>query len=68
MSLTAPVAGWTAQQIVEAFPWNTAPRYLLHDRDGLFVNTIVSRRVASLGITDRRTEPRGPGRIPTWNG
>jgi transposase InsO family protein len=55
-----PTAAWTAQQIVEAFPWDTAPRYLLHDRDGLFVNAIVSRRVASLGITDRRTAPRAP--------
>src|SRR5437879_369259 len=24
-----PTAQWTAQQIVEAFPWDTAPRYLL---------------------------------------
>jgi putative transposase len=28
-----PTAGWTAQQIVEAFPGDTAPAYLLHDRD-----------------------------------
>ncbi len=28
-----PTADWTAQQIVEAFPWETAPRYLLHDRE-----------------------------------
>jgi hypothetical protein len=26
-----PTAQWTAQQIVEAFPWDTAPRYLLRD-------------------------------------
>jgi hypothetical protein len=24
-----PTAPWTAQQIVEAFPWDTAPQYLL---------------------------------------
>ena len=29
-----PTAEWTAQQIVEAFPWDEAPRYLLRDRDG----------------------------------
>jgi hypothetical protein len=29
-----PTAAWTAQQIVEAFPWDTAPCYLLRDRDG----------------------------------
>jgi len=28
-----PTARWTAQQLVEAFPWDTAPRYLLRDRD-----------------------------------
>ena len=28
-----PTAAWTAQQVREAFPWNVAPRYLLHDRD-----------------------------------
>ncbi len=28
-----PTAQWTAQQMVEAFPFDTAPRYLLRDRD-----------------------------------
>ena len=28
-----PTAQWTAQQVVEAFPWDEAPRYLLRDRD-----------------------------------
>jgi hypothetical protein len=27
-----PSAEWTAQQIIEAFPWGTAPRFLLRDR------------------------------------
>ena len=31
-----PTAEWTAQQIVEAFPWDTAPRYLLRDRDSTY--------------------------------
>jgi hypothetical protein len=30
-----PTAQWTSQQIVEAFPWETAPRYLLRDRDAI---------------------------------
>ena len=25
-----PTAEWTARQIAEAFPWDSAPRYLLH--------------------------------------
>ena len=28
-----PTTNWTAQQIIEAFPWDTAPKYLLRDRD-----------------------------------
>ena len=28
-----PTALWTAQQVREAFPWDTTPRYLIRDRD-----------------------------------
>ena len=31
-----PTAEWTVQQLREAFPWETAPRYLLRDRDQIF--------------------------------
>jgi hypothetical protein len=31
-----PTAQWTAQQVVEAFPWNEAPRYLVRDRDRIY--------------------------------
>jgi putative transposase len=31
-----PTAEWTAQQLREAFSWDTAPRYLLWDRDRIF--------------------------------
>ena len=31
-----PTAAWKAQQIVQAFPWDTAPRYLLRDRDAVY--------------------------------
>ena len=31
----SPTAAWTAQQIVEAFPDDSAPHYLLRDRDGI---------------------------------
>jgi len=29
-----PSAVWTGQQIVEAFPWDTALKYMIRDRDG----------------------------------
>jgi len=32
----SPTAAWTAQQIVEAFPDDSAPRYLLRDRDRIY--------------------------------
>ena len=54
-----PAAQWTAQQLVEAFPFDTAPRYLLRDRDGIY-GEIVQRRIKSLGIEDIVTAPRSP--------
>ena len=31
-----PTAGWLSRQITEAFPWDTAPHYLLRDRDASY--------------------------------
>jgi len=33
-----PTAQWTAQQIVEAFPFDIAPSYLIRDGDGIYGN------------------------------
>lgn len=54
-----PTAQWTAQQITEAFPWNTAPKYLLRDRDGTYGSQF-QRRVESMGIEEVITAPRSP--------
>jgi putative transposase len=53
-----PTAGWTAQQLREAFPDDTAPRYLVHDRDHAFA--ALAATVGGLGIQDLRTAPRSP--------
>jgi transposase InsO family protein len=45
----SPTAAWTGQQIVNAFPWDTVPRYLLRDRDGKFGEEFI-HRVENLGI------------------
>ena len=58
-----PSAEWTAQQIVDAFPWDTAPRYLLRDRDGIF-GSYFGRRVAGLGIKQVLSAPRSPWQNP----
>src|SRR5262249_4387238 len=44
-----PTAAWTAQQIVEAFPEDTAPRFLLRDRDQIYGEEF-RRRVAGMKI------------------
>jgi hypothetical protein len=38
-----PTAEWTAQQLREAFPWDSAPRYLLRDRDRIFGKEFVDQ-------------------------
>ena len=38
-----PTAEWTAQQLREAFPWDSAPRYLLRDRDRIFGREFVEQ-------------------------
>jgi transposase InsO family protein len=53
VSTTAhPTAEWIARQITEAFPWETAPRYLIRDQDGVY-GTTVRRRLTAMGIRDR---------------
>ena len=59
----APTAQWTAQQIVEAFPWETAPRYLLRDRDAVY-GVVFSSRVQALGIREVKAAPRSPWQNP----
>jgi transposase InsO family protein len=54
-----PTAEWTAQQLREAFPWDTAPRYLLRDRDRIFGDDF-TRQVKEMGIQDVLAGPRSP--------
>lgn len=56
---THPTARWAAQQLVEAFPWETAPKYLLRDRDTVYGQWF-QRRVTNLGIEPVLTAPRSP--------
>ena len=58
-----PSSQWTAQQIVEAFPFDTAPRYLLRDRDDIY-GAKFRDRVRSLGIEAVLTAPRLPWQGP----
>jgi transposase InsO family protein len=58
-----PTSAWTGQQLVEAFPWNQAPRYQLHDRDAIYGNDF-RRRVHGMGINEVRTAFRPPWQNP----
>jgi putative transposase len=54
-----PTAEWAAHQLREAFPWDTAPRYLLRDRDRLFGTEFVDQ-VKAMGIKPVLSAPRSP--------
>ena len=47
-----PTAEWLARQITEAFPWASAPAYLLRDNDCAYGHVFTSR-VRAMGIRDR---------------
>jgi len=60
---TNPTAEWTARQLLEAFPWDSAPRYLLRDRDGIYGEKF--REAATwLGIREVLTAPKSPWQNP----
>jgi transposase InsO family protein len=54
-----PTAEWIVRQLTEAFPWNEAPRYLIHDRDRIY-GAVVTRRLRAMGIRDKPTAPASP--------
>lgn len=60
---TNPTARWAAQQIVEAFPWDDPPKYLLRDRDKIYGATFRSR-VTGMGLEEILTAPRSPWQNP----
>ena len=46
-----PTAEWIARQLTEAFPWDTAPSYLIRDNDRIY-GDVAKRRVRVMGIRD----------------
>ena len=58
-----PTAEWTTQQVVDAFPWDEAPRYLLHTRDRIY-SALFRQRVRRMGIEEVITAPRSPWQNP----
>ncbi len=58
-----PTAAWTAQQVVEAFPHDSAPRFLIRDRDGIFGGQF-RQRVKAIGLAEVLTATRSPWQNP----
>ena len=58
-----PTAEWTAAQLMQAFPWDTAPRYLLRDRDRIYGDAF-RIQAANMLITEVLTAPRSPWQSP----
>jgi putative transposase len=58
-----PTARWTAQQITEAFPYDTVPKYLIRDRDGIYGN-FFQQRVKNMGIREVLIAPKSPWQNP----
>src|SRR5205807_1303352 len=56
-----PTAEWTAHQLREAFPWDTAPRFLLRDRDRIFGHEFV-QELKAMGIQQVLSTPNA-GRL-----
>jgi transposase InsO family protein len=58
-----PTAAWTAQQIINAFPYDTAPKYLLRDRDSIY-GAVFVQRLEGMGMQQKLISPRSPWQNP----
>jgi putative transposase len=66
----SPTAGWVMQQLREAFPDDSAPRFLILDNDSIF-SAKVTESIRSLGTESKRTAFRSPwqnGLAERWVG
>jgi hypothetical protein len=69
---TNPTAEWVARQITEAFPWNAAPRHMIHDRDPTPITSHGhSRQTDCTGLTlaewlCRTTDRIDPARVLSY--
>lgn len=59
----APSVRCTGQRLVNAFPYDSAPQYLIRDRDKIYGAAFV-RRVRAMGIEQVLTAPRSPWQNP----
>lgn len=60
---TNPTAAWTGQQLLEAFAWRDAPKYLLRDNDGIYGHDFACK-VRALGMNELHSAPGKPWQNP----
>ena len=58
-----PTAAWTTQQIVDAFPDDSAPSYLLRDRDSVY-GRVFRHRLKGMGVVEVLAAPHSPWQNP----
>jgi hypothetical protein len=58
-----PTAQWTAQQMTEVFPYDSAPKYLIRDRDKIYGDFFV-QRTNKMGIKEVKIAPKAPWQNP----
>ncbi len=58
-----PTARWTAQQVIDAFPFNESPRFLIRDRDAIYGHEF-RERVRNMGIAEVIIAYRSPWQTP----
>jgi len=56
-----PTARWTGQQMIEAFPWETAPRFMVRDQDGIY-GTAFFQQVRGMGMEEILISAQSPWR------
>jgi putative transposase len=56
-------AQWTSQQITEAFPYDSVPKYVIRDRDKIYGNSFV-KRVRTMQIEEVLIPPKSPWQNP----
>jgi putative transposase len=58
-----PTAAWAGQQLREAWPWDTGPRFVIRDRDTIYGSDL-RRAAQAMNLEEVLTAPRSPWQNP----
>ena len=60
-----PTGTWTTQQMIEAFPWDSAPKYLIRNNDRIY-SKMFTNRINGTGIKEVKTAFQSPWQNPYY--